>query len=162
MKSKIISLIIIILCILSLYYRNYLINLYLSYKYPSPVKSFGLTIPIEKGFIYSKYKNSILISNPIFDKYTITIFSNFILSKGDSLEKYLEKLDYMVMSVEDIERNGIKYQKCFSVDRSWLFNVSFYYPDQKIMIIYRGTKDHYNNFKKILDSLQKDLLSLKQ
>ena len=151
--GQIIKVFIIASCVLVFSARYKIINTYLSYKYPNPVEFYGLIIPIEKGFIYSKDENGIRIVNPLDDKYTIFLMRNFTLSHGDSFEEYIKKMNHMVIKINEFEHNNIKYLEVFSVDREWLFNLSLFFPDQKIMVMFRGTKEYYKNFDIFLENI---------
>lgn len=157
MKRILIVIVIIVLCLILLSLRYDIVNMYLSYKYPSPVDFYELSIPIEKGFVYSKTEKSVRIADPLHNSYSVRIVKDFTLSHGDSLNDFLEKLGHMVIKVENAERDGVQYLQAFSVDRGWWLNVSLYFPNQQIMIVYRGTKEYYDNFRKIIDDIFNDL-----
>lgn len=158
MKKKIIALIIIVSCVLVFFTRYKMVNMYLTYRYPSPIKFHGLTIPIEKGFVYSSIKKKgIRITDPLHEKYSIYIVTNFTPPHGDSFDEYLEKLGRMIVKVDNLEHSGIRYVESLNVDQTWWLNVSLFFPYQKIMVEYRGTEKYYNNFKKILDYIYKDM-----
>ena len=153
MKGKIISILIIIFCVCVFVLRHEIINSYLAYKYPSPVEFSGLSFPIEKGFVFSKNKQSIRVTNALKDSYSFIIFHDFDIPGINSLEEYLKKLNHMVFSVDQLERDEIKYQRSYSIDSEWLFYVSFYFPKQKYMIMYCGKKDVYSNFQQIFETI---------
>lgn len=157
MHKKFIILAIFILCISLLFFRHDVVGIYLSYRYPSPVKFNGLSFAIEKGFVYSKAGQSIRIADPLHNNYSLRIVKDFTLSNGDSLNDFLVKLGHMVIKVENSERDGIQYSQAFSVDRGWWLNVSLYFPNKKIMIVYRGTKEYYDNFREILKDILDDI-----
>jgi hypothetical protein len=132
--------------------KNEIVNLYLSYRYPSPVEFNNLLIPIEKGFIYSKSESSVRIINPFHNKYSIMLFS-IDLDGVDYVDNYFKKLGHMLIEIENNTEDGGGYYKIYSVDRDWLFNVAHYFPDQNIMIMYSGAKNDYKNYQRILDLL---------
>jgi hypothetical protein len=157
MKGKLLSISIIILCVCIFILRYEILNIYLAYKYPSPVQFSGLTIPIEKGFVYSKNKKSLRVTNPLQNSYSFIIFNDFDIAGVHSVEDYLKKLNHMVFKVDQLQREEIKYQRSYSLDSEWLFYVSFYFPRHKYMIMYCGKKDDYDNFQQIFKRILEQL-----
>ena len=150
MRKIIVNFVFIVLCLLLFFYRYEIISTYLSYKYPSPAVFSGLILPIEKGEIYISSEKSINIFNPLNDSYSILITKNFSLASGDELAKYLEQLNHNLVEIKTVDHGDMKYFKATSIDRQWFFNVFIYFPEQNIMASYRGSKNDYPRFDKII------------
>lgn len=155
MKSRILPILIIVLCFGAFFYRFTLAEMYLSYKYPSPVEFHGLRIKVDKGFYYEKTNNALVVTSPFSNNYMLTFQKDFIpLSHTSSLEEMLLMYGHEeVIKVDKYERNGVEYLEGFSLNGAWQFEVTILFPEQNLMVNFKGMKMHYKRFKKVINNI---------
>ncbi len=145
-------------CLFLYLFRYNLYSFYIDYKYPKPIDFYGLQIPVEKGFQYSKSKKGIRVSHPFSNKYSVSINRNAKLTSNfSSAKELIELLGNYIITIENKNINDIEYTEIHSVNRNWQYEVTAFFSNHNLIITYQGSKLHFYVFKEIVSNITKDL-----
>jgi len=146
----------LIIVILVCSFKSEIMPYFFRIQYKSPVIFHNIKITFPQGIVFDAGNKSIILyhwEDPHAFLYVREM--NPKKMKKESLVQFFKKKNFNVLETKDI--SSFKGYSGFTIsylDTSWTYNKDIYIIPKNLCINYQGTKKDYEQFKKIIDSME--------
>lgn len=128
---------------------------YFRIKFKSPVTFQNVRITFPKGMIYNSGRKSIIFhhwENPT--AFLLVAKMNSNKMKKEALIKFFKKKGFYVLETTDAHFKGYRSFTISYIDTSWKHKKVIYIISKNLRITYQGTRENYQEFQNIMDSME--------
>ena len=146
----------LILVVLLYTFKSDIMPYFFRIKFKSPVVFHNVRITFPRGMVFNMGNKSIILHHWE-DPHAFLYVGEMNPKKmnKESLIQFFKKKNFHVLETKDI--SSFKGYPCFMisyVDTSWTYNKDIYLIPKRLCINYQGTKEYYEQFKEIIDSME--------
>jgi len=155
-KPSFIIYLFLIIVLLLYTFKSDIMPYFFRIKFSSPVIFHNLRITFPKGIIYNEGKKSIVFHHWE-DPNTFLIVGMMNLNKltKERLILFFKEKNFFILETKEISFfKGYPGFTISYIDTSWKYNKAVYVIPKNLRITYQGTKDNYEDFKQIIDSIE--------
>jgi hypothetical protein len=153
---SLITYLVLISVVLLYTFKSEIVPYFYRIKFSSPVIFHNLRITFPKGIIYNEDKKSIVFHHWE-DPNTFLIVGMMNLNKltKERLILFFKEKNFFILETKEISFfKGYPGFTISYIDTSWKYNKAVYVIPKNLRITYQGTKDNYEDFKQIIDSIE--------
>lgn len=154
--TNVICPLVLILVVLLYAFESHIMSYYFRIQCKSPVIFHDVRITFPKGMIYNAGKKSIVFH--YWEDPNAFLYVGKMNPKGmkmQSLVQFFQEKSFHILETKDIFLfKGYPSFTISYIDTSWTYNRDIYIIPKNLCINYQGTKENYESFKDIIDSME--------
>jgi hypothetical protein len=154
-RPSLIAYFVLIFIVLLYTFKSQIMPYYFQIQFRSPIVFHNVRITFPKGMIFSAEKEIIGFhywENP--NAFLYIGKMNSYKMKKESLIQFFEKKNFHILETNDIPFKDYRSFTISYMDSSWKYNKAIYVIPMNLRITYQGTREHYKDFKNIIDSME--------
>ena len=154
-RPSLIAYFVLIFIVLLYTFKSQIMPYYFQIQFRSPIVFHNVRITFPKGIIFNVGDDSIVLFHWE-DPHAFLIVGKINLKKmtKEYLLRFFEKKNFHILETNDIPLKDYRSFTISYMDSSWKYNKAIYVIPKNLRITYQGTREHYKEFKEIVDSMK--------